>query len=119
MSTQPATDPLSISPLLQGLASPEPSRRQHVSTLDIAAAFALIFENRISHTQMAVFLALLHSTGLDREPEVIALCAEKMRDAAVQVDRDALNRVLEGREGLGEGRYHGGLVGSNDYDCTL
>lgn len=116
MASKAATDPISISPLLQALASPDPSIRQHVSAVDIAAAFALIFENRISHTQMAAFLALLHSTGLDREPSVIASCAEKMRDAAVQVDKAAMSHVLADRgDELRQGRYHGGFVSSYYY----
>lgn len=104
--SQPET--ISIAPLLTRLAYPG-TAGQDVGACEIAGAFALIFENRLSVTQMAAFLTLLHSTGKDRDPDVIVLCAERMRDAAEQVDKEELKRVLSKRCRK-EGTYEGGFV---------
>lgn len=101
--------PISIAPLLKRLAYPG-TAQSSVSALEIASAFALIFEDKLSVTQTAAFLTLLHSTEKDKEPEVIAKCSERMREAASQVDRAALSKALEGRER--EGNYNGGVVSS-------
>lgn len=105
-----ATKPesVSISPLLQRLAYPDAGKIQ-VSAEEIAAAFALIFEDRLSLIQTAALLTLLHSTGLDRDSKVIALCSHRMREAASTVDRSALKAVVRAR-GKTEGNYNGGLV---------
>lgn len=100
---------ISISPLLKRLAYPTAAEIQ-VSAEEIASAFALVFENRLSLIQNAALLTLLHSTGKDREPDVIAKCAARMREAASQLDRATLRKVVR-RQGRREGSYKGGLVG--------
>lgn len=98
---------VSISPLLQKLAYP--SEKLPVEAVDIASAFALIFEDRLSAIQTAALLTLLHSTGRDRDAEVIARCSHRMREAATQVDRPTLKKIIKAR-GKKEGTYNGGLV---------
>ncbi|PKY05233.1 putative anthranilate phosphoribosyltransferase [Aspergillus campestris IBT 28561] len=97
---------VSISPLLKNLAYPAPNAP--VTASEIAAAFALIFEDRLSPIQTAALLTLLHSTGKDREAAVIAQCSQRMREAASQVDRTALENAVKAR-GKGEGKYNGGV----------
>ncbi|PYI18621.1 anthranilate phosphoribosyltransferase [Aspergillus violaceofuscus CBS 115571] len=97
---------VSISPLLKRLAYP--ATEVQVSATEIAAAFALIFEDGLSQIQTAALLTLLHSTGLDRDAEVIAKCSHRMREAAVQVDKAALKAAMKSR-GKKEGQYRGGL----------
>ncbi|KAK1149407.1 anthranilate phosphoribosyltransferase [Aspergillus melleus] len=97
---------VSISPLLQKLAYP--NQELPVDTADIASAFALIFEDRLSAIQTAALLTLLHSTGKDRDAEVIAKCSHRMREAALQVDEATLKQVIKSR-GKNEGNYRGGL----------
>ncbi|PLB42482.1 anthranilate phosphoribosyltransferase [Aspergillus candidus] len=97
---------VSISPLLKNLAYPAPNAP--VTASEIAAAFALIFEDRLSPIQTAALLTLLHSTGKDREAAVIAQCSQRMREAASQVDRTALKKAIKAR-GKGEGKYNGGV----------
>lgn len=98
---------VSISPLLQRLAYP--ATQIPVSASEIASAFALIFEDRLSAIQTAALLTLLHSTGKDKESSVIAQCSQRMRDAASQIDKPTLKQVLKAR-GKKEGNYNGGLV---------
>lgn len=108
MTTEVKPEPISISPLLQRLAYPETSQIQ-VSAGEIASAFALIFEDRLSMIQTAALLTLLHSTGLDKDSDVIAQCANRMREAAQQTEKAPLRKVLRER-GRREGTYRGGLV---------
>lgn len=108
MADAETPEPVSISPLLKRLAYPATTEIQ-VSAEEIAAAFALIFENRLSVVQTAALLTLLHSTGKDRDSKVIALCSHRMRDAASTADRAQLQSVVKSR-GKSEGRYNGGLV---------
>ncbi|KAE8151850.1 glycosyl transferase [Aspergillus avenaceus] len=97
---------VSISPLLQTLAYPNEQRP--VEAGDIASAFALIFEDRLSAIQTAALLTLLHSTGKDKDAEIIAKCSNRMREAASQVDRPTLKKVIKARSKK-EGSYRGGL----------
>lgn len=106
--TNEKPEPVSISPLLQRLAYPTKGDIR-VSAEDIASAFALIFEDRLSQIQTAALLTLLHSTGKDREADVIAKCSHCMREAACQVEKTALKKVVKAR-GKREGKYEGGLV---------
>ena len=99
---------VSISPLLKRLAYPD-NTVPKVAATEIASAFALIFEDRLSVIQTAALLTLLHSTGRDRDPEVIALCAHRMREAATTAENEPLRKVLRER-GRKEGSYRGGLV---------
>lgn len=99
---------VSISPLLQRLAYPATAEIR-VSAEDIASAFALIFEDRLSDIQTAALLTLLHSTGKDRQADVIAKCSHRMREAACQIEKTELKKIVKAR-GRREGNYHGGLV---------
>ena len=106
---------VSISPRLQRLAYP--ATQVPVEASDIASAFALIFEDRLSAIQMAALLTLLHSTGKDKEADVIAKCSHRMREAASQVERSALKQALKAR-GKKEGNYKGGLVSISTIDLA-
>ncbi|KAL4955645.1 glycosyl transferase [Aspergillus filifer] len=97
---------ISISPLLKKLAYP--ASEVAVEASEIASAFALIFEDRLSDIQTAALLTLLHSTQLDKDPEVIAKCSDRMREAARQTDKAALKQAIQSR-GKKEGNYMGGL----------
>ncbi|OAL36963.1 anthranilate phosphoribosyltransferase [Fonsecaea nubica] len=101
---------VSIAPLLKKLSAPSPQDNS-VKAEDIALAFSRTFENELNPTQLAALLTLLHSTGKDRHPDVIAKCAESMRDAAVQVDKQKLREVVRKRKRgrMGLGGYRGGL----------
>lgn len=98
---------VSISPLLQKLAYPV--SQLPVDAKDIASAFALIFEDKLSAIQSAALLTLLHSTGKDREADVIAQCSLRMREAATPIEKKYLDLVIQAR-GKKEGNYGGGLV---------
>lgn len=105
----------SISRLLGDLARRRDETSSEVPTADeIAAAIGLIFENRLSETQCATLLTSLHFTRRDRDPLVLARCGQRMREAAAQVDRQALRKIVHTR-GRKEGSYRGGfcdLVGT-------
>lgn len=98
-------EPVSISPLLNSLTGQNSYR---VSANEIAAALALIFDNRLSGVQCSSLLTVLRSTERDREPLTIAKCAEAMRAAGAQPDRKSLRQVLRSKERR-EGTYKGGL----------
>ncbi|KAJ5777973.1 hypothetical protein N7520_001219 [Penicillium odoratum] len=100
-------DKVSISPLLKRLAYPADPGFQ-VSADDIASAFALIFEDRISLFQTAALLTLLHSTGKDKQADVIAKCSHRMREAASTIEKASLEKAVKLR-GRAEGNYNGGL----------
>ena len=108
-----ATEYVSIAPLLGQLKNLE-ENGQHVMNHDqdfatqTAAALALIFENRLYPDQCAELLRRLHFSGKERDPLILAKCAEHMRTAAYQVDRTALRRAVR-RRGNAEGNYRGGL----------
>jgi anthranilate phosphoribosyltransferase len=123
-------DSISIAPLLQRLAYPADAALQlsaearatsaeviaEVGADEIAAAFALIFEDRLSHIQAAALLTLLHSTGKDRQADVIAKCSHCMRRAACQVEKGPLQKVIKSRSlGMHTGNYKGGLVRTASY----
>jgi anthranilate phosphoribosyltransferase len=105
--TRERPEPVSISPLLKRLAYPSTADIR-VSAEDIASAFALIFEDRLSDIQTAALLTLLHSTGKDKDAAVIAKCSHRMREAATQVDKASLKKAVKAR-GKNEGNYKGGL----------
>jgi anthranilate phosphoribosyltransferase len=98
---------ISITPLLRRLW-PSPSET-NVTAEEIALAISLIFTDQLSPVQTGALLTCLHFTGWDRRADVIAKCAEAMRGAASQIDRDILAKVVEAR-GRPEGEYKGGLV---------
>ncbi|KIX04263.1 anthranilate phosphoribosyltransferase [Rhinocladiella mackenziei CBS 650.93] len=105
-----ATSPpqyVSIAPLLKKLSAPRP-QDNYVNAEDIALAFSRTFENQLNATQLAALLTLLHSTGKDRHPDVIAKCAESMRNAANQADKQRLREVV-GKRKRELGTYRGGL----------
>lgn len=109
-------EPVSISPLLKRLAYP--ATGIPVAADEIASAFALIFEDRLSIIQTAALLTLLHSTGKDRQADVIAKCSERMREAASQTDKAVLKKVLEKRARK-EGNYKGGVVSGGTVPSTF
>ena len=78
---------------------------------DIAQAFSLIFEDRLSPAQAATFLTLLSLTSRDKDADVLAACADRMRRAASYVDLPALKNIVKTRR-VAEGTYCGGLVQS-------
>lgn len=109
-STMPAHDNsgyVSITSLLKRLATLESARK--VSAEEIAAAVSLIFTNSLSSVQFGVLLWALHTTNLDHSADVLAACASSMRDAAAQVDEEALLAVMKQRR-KPEGTYQGNLV---------
>ena len=105
MADVPHLSPISITPLLTTLCGPYSST---ITPDAIASALALIFENRLSVVQCSSLLTILHITTRDWEPEVIATCAARMREAASQIDRRALRGAIRHRERK-EGSYRGGL----------
>ena len=102
------TNFVSIAPLLAQLHGESPSTSKKDVAMEIAAALTLIFENQLSPVQCASLLTILHYSGKERDPLVLAKCGQHMRDAAFQVDREALRQVVK-RKGRREGEYHGGL----------
>ncbi|CAK7239150.1 MAG: anthranilate phosphoribosyltransferase [Sporothrix thermara] len=75
---------------------------------DIADAVALFFTNKVSDVQAASLLMCLHFTGLDRQADVMAACADRMRKAAAHVDPAPLLQIAAERS-LKRGQYGGGL----------
>lgn len=102
--------PVSISPLLLQLSNPTTTLHS-IPASAIAAAVTLIFNDNISLVQAAVLLYALHTTQLDRRPDVLAACAQSMRVAAAQVDMDELRHAVDARR-KPAGSYSGGLVWS-------
>lgn len=99
---------ISIAPLLKQFDRRAVSAKPTAD--EIALALSHIFTNRVSTIQTAALLTILHTTGRDREADVIAKCAERMREAAAQVDKKTLREIVRER-GRKEGNYRGGLVG--------
>ncbi|KAL2046250.1 hypothetical protein N7G274_001697 [Stereocaulon virgatum] len=106
-STPCTTAAINITPLLKKLHKPETHGLAIAE--DISAAFALIFEeNRLSNIQAATFLTLLSTTSRDKDANVIAACAARMRDAASLMDLQQLQTIIHQRART-EGAYYGGL----------
>lgn len=99
---------ISIAPLLKQFNSRSSNAKPTAD--EIALALSHIFTDRLSPVQTAALLTFLHASGRDREADVIAKCAERMREAAAQVDKKALKEIVRER-GRKEGSYRGGLVG--------
>ncbi|KAI4136996.1 MAG: hypothetical protein L6R39_007521 [Caloplaca ligustica] len=114
---QDGAQTVSITPLLNKMLkwSRHNDTYTSVATADeIAAAVSLIFTNQLDAVQCASLLTLLHATKRDWEPLVLARCSQRMREAAAQVDRQALRNIIRLR-GRREGTYRGGfcdLVGT-------
>jgi hypothetical protein len=106
---------VSITPLLKQLATIESAKKANPQ--EIAAAVELIFENKISPVQFALLLWALHTTGLDHKPDILAATAGYMRAACPQVDRKALQDVVNAKA-KAEGNYRGGLVRYARMHCT-
>lgn len=102
-----APQQISISPLLKRLW-PDPSAT-NVTAEEVAEAIGHIFTDQLSPVQTGALLTCLHFTGWDRRPDVIAKCAEAMRGAASQIDKQTLQLVVKAH-GKPEGEYQGGLV---------
>ena len=98
---------VSISSLLKRLSTKESTK--NVKAEEVAAALALVFTNSLSPVQFGLLLWALHVTEGDHHPKVLTACAQAMREAAAQVDEDALIDVVR-RKGRPEGQYMGGLV---------
>lgn len=98
---------VSITPLLRRLW-PSPGESK-VTAEEIALAISHIFTDQLSPVQTGALLTCLHFTGWDCKANVIANCAEAMRDAAALIDTEALKAVVK-RHGRSEGGYGGGLV---------
>lgn len=98
---------ISITPLLRRLW-PSPGAA-NVQAEEIALAISHIFTDQLSPVQIGALLTCLHFTGWDRRADVIAKCAEAMREAASVIDSETLDKVLKAR-GRPEGDYKGGLV---------
>lgn len=106
-SSNTASGYVSISPLLKRLAFMDAPK--NVKAEEVAAAVSLIFTNSISPVQFSLLLWALHVTEGDTDSKVLSQCARAMRDAASQVDENALAEVVK-RKGRTEGGYRGGLV---------
>jgi anthranilate phosphoribosyltransferase len=100
---------ISITPLLKRLW-PSPAAT-NVTADEIALAISYIFTDQLSPVQTGALLTCLHFTGWDRRADVIARCAEVMREAASKIDSEGLKKVVKAR-GKPEGDYEGGLVSS-------
>ena len=106
-NTTPHSSTINITPLLKKLHKPLAHGR--ATAQEISAAFALIFEeNRLSQIQAATFLTLLATTARDKDADVIAACAARMREAAYKVDLKPLRTLIQ-QGGRAGGNYHGGL----------
>ncbi len=103
---------ISIAPLLKQFDARVSTAKP--SADEIALALSHIFTNKLSPVQTAALLTFLHATGRDREGDVIAKCAERMREAAAQVEKKALKQIVRER-GRKEGSYRGGLVGRDTF----
>ena len=103
-----------ITSLLKDLQNPQTP----TSADDIAETFSLIFEDRLSPAQGATFLTLLSLTSRDKDADVLAACADRMRKAAFHVDLLALKNVVKLRA-VTEGLYHGGLVHSHTFTVCM
>jgi anthranilate phosphoribosyltransferase len=98
---------VSITHLLSRLW-PSPGENQ-VTAEEIALAISHIFTDQLSPVQTGALLTCLHFTGWDRRADVIAKCAEVMREAAAPIDMELLLSTVKSR-GRPEGQYGGGLV---------
>ena len=98
---------VSISSLLKRLSTVEGTRS--VKAEEVAAALALVFTDSLSPVHFALLLWALHVAEGDTHPKVLTACAQVMREAAAQVDENALVDVVR-RVGKKEGQYRGGLV---------
>ena len=96
---------ISIAPLLNSLTG---RNNAPVNASEISAALTLVYDNGISSVQLSSLLTALRSSSKDRDPLVIAKCANSMRNAAVQVDRWKLKGIARSR-GRQEGSYRGGF----------
>lgn len=98
---------VSITPLLKRLW-PSPGDNK-VTAEEIALAISRIFTDELSPVQTGALLTCLHFTGWDIRADVIAKCAQVMREAASQINQEELSRIVR-EQGHPEGEYHGGLV---------
>ncbi|PKX89391.1 nucleoside phosphorylase/phosphoribosyltransferase catalytic domain-containing protein [Aspergillus novofumigatus IBT 16806] len=97
----------SIDPTLKKLAQ-SLNASDSSSAAEIANALALLLDGKLSETQAAALLSLLHHREKDKQIVVILECIRLLAAAQVKVDTAALNRVVSGRN-LARGKYQGGL----------
>lgn len=98
---------ISITPLLKRLWHESPETKPDAA--EIAAALSLIFTNSLSEVQTGALLTCLHFNDLDRQADVLAKCADAMRNYATEIDTNGLAELIAQR-GRKEGGYQGGLV---------
>ena len=98
---------VSIASLLKRLSTAESTK--NVKAEEVAAALALVFTDSLSPVQFALLLWTLHVSEGDHHPKVLTACAQAMREAAAQVDENALIDVIK-RKSRSEGQYSGELV---------
>ncbi|EFX00185.1 anthranilate phosphoribosyltransferase [Grosmannia clavigera kw1407] len=107
-----ATQPLEtvdIKPLLSRLWPLSEDDREPLAG-PIADAIALFFTNQVSEAQSGALLMCLHFTGLDRQADVMAACAARMRRAAAPVAAAPLRAIMAQQQpNLQVGNYGGGL----------
>lgn len=106
---------VSVKPLLKELEPLLKTQAQRVTASradEIALAVSDIFADRLSHVQTAILLHDLYLTGVEQQPEVLAKCAVVLREAAEQVDVEALQKVIKCKS-TRLNDYHGGLVCSS------
>lgn len=114
MSSTTSAQYIPITSLLKNLRNPHTP----TSAEDIAEAFSQIFKDRLSPAQAATFLTLLSLTSRDKDADVLAACADRMRKAAFHVDLPALQSIVKAR-GVTEGTYRGGLVHSPAFNVGM
>ncbi len=108
MASETAMPQVDIKGLLSRLW-PLPADSPPPAADEIADALAYFFTNQVSDVQAGSLLMCLHFTGLDRQADVMAACALRMRKAAAKIDQGEMQRVVAER-GRKEGTYRGGLV---------
>ena len=110
------SETVSIRPLLNKLRDPSFGP---ASAEEISAVLTLIFEGRLANEECKDFLISLQSTGRGEDPEVVAKCATRMRNAGEKIDIAVLRNTIRRRH-MASGGYKGGLVdivgtGGNGY----
>ena len=97
---------ISIRSLLDRLAD-----KSHgpASAEEVSSVLTLIFEGKVANKECKEFLTLLESTGRGQEPDVVAKCAIRMRDAGERVKTEILRDTIRRRH-MASGSYKGGLV---------
>jgi hypothetical protein len=99
---------VSIDPTLNKLAKPLDASNSGL-VAEIANALSLLLDGKLSETQAAALLSLLHHREKDKDIVVILECIHLLAPTQAKVDTAALNRVISDRN-LACGQYQGGLA---------